>query len=469
MLTAAEKILQKALVSSKNLEKPDFTVDKDGKVVQDRGLDSRGWLNHVQAGLRDRAFFSSQVAQMHILDAARKVSAEYAEGGSDLSKLRMRMREYLQSGGYTPQPGEEGTIKDLLSKSRLDAIIKTNVEQARGFINYASGIEPGAFAAFPAQELRRIQRRNHERPDWPERWRRAMDKVGGKECTVTPDGRMVALKTSPVWSALSVFGQPFPPFDWGSGMGVMDVSKDEAIKFGLITQEKLKHEVDKLEQRREEKTLPSLTGHLSAKVAYRPNSKEWLELKDQFGDFVKYEGGEIKWREDWTESFLRNAGKEGFTFNAGLPTQSLLDVLARDVDDAHARMIKMDRPLEVKDEWLNDKGKHGRKPGHGRKHLFDNEVHEGNVPMDNHDLELLPSLWRSPTRADFSESEDNTLFLEIDTFDGCVIQARISVTKHEYRLKTIFKRRTSEIEENRDKRAVERAEIRTKQRAKKKG
>lgn len=469
MLTAAEKILQKALVSSKKLEKPDFTEDKNGNIVQDRGLDSRGWMNHVQAGLRDRAFFSSQVSEMHILDAARKVSAEYAEGGSDLSKLRMKMREYLQRGGYAPQEGEEGTIKDLLSKSRLDAIIKTNVEQARGFINYAAGIEPGAFAAFPAQELRRIQHRNHERQDWPERWRRAMDKVGRKECTVTPDGRMVALKTSPVWPALSVFGQPFPPFDWGSGMGVMDVSKDEAIKLGLITQEKLKHEVDKLEQRREEKTLPSLTGHLSAKVAYKRNSKEFRELQRTFGDFVKFEGDEIKWREDWTETFLRDAGKKGFSFDAGLPTQNLFDVVTRDIDEAHANMIRMDRQLSITDEWLNDEGNHGRQPGHGRKHFYDNEVVEGNIAMENHDLELLPSLWRSPTRADYSEREDNTLFLEIDTLDGCVIQARIAVTKHGYRLKTIFKRRTSEIEENRDKRAAERAAIRANQKRKKKG
>ena len=67
MLTASEKILQKALVGS--------------------NLDSRGW-NSIQAGLRDRAFFSSQVMEPHLLDAMQKLSAEYARGGTDLSKLR---------------------------------------------------------------------------------------------------------------------------------------------------------------------------------------------------------------------------------------------------------------------------------------------------------------------------------------------------------------------------------------------
>ena len=55
MLTASEKILQKALVGS--------------------NLDSRGW-NSIQAGLKDRAFFMSQVAELHIEDAARRLSAE---------------------------------------------------------------------------------------------------------------------------------------------------------------------------------------------------------------------------------------------------------------------------------------------------------------------------------------------------------------------------------------------------------
>ncbi|MBR0198127.1 MAG: hypothetical protein IJQ34_08330, partial [Kiritimatiellae bacterium] len=65
------------------------------------------------------------------------------------------------------------------------------------------------------------------RGDWPKRWQKA----GGK---IFPGGRMIALKDDPVWVKLSVFDNPFPPFDWGSGMGLEDIGRKEAVKLGLI-------------------------------------------------------------------------------------------------------------------------------------------------------------------------------------------------------------------------------------------
>lgn len=208
-MTAAEKILQKVLVGS--------------------NIDSSQW-NSIQAGLRDRAFFSSKVAEMSILEAAQKISSEYAKGERDLSSLRMELKDFLENkAGYVPSEDIRGTIKDLTSKARLDVIIKTNVAQARGFVQYAEGMTPGAFAAFPAQEFTRIEHRNKPRTTWPQRWKDAGGRLYG--------GRMIALKTDPVWTRLSIFGTPYPPFDWGSGMGVMDVSKREAIELGLIKQD----------------------------------------------------------------------------------------------------------------------------------------------------------------------------------------------------------------------------------------
>lgn len=437
MLTASEKILQKALVGS--------------------NLDSRGW-NSIQAGLRARAFFSSQVMEPHLLDAMQKLSAEYARGGTDLSKLRMEWTKYLDHTGYKPDPDVAGTIKDLSSQARIDVIIKTNVAQARSFIQYAEGMTPGAYAAFPAQEFLRVEYRKRQRTDWPKRWRKAGGEIYG--------GRMIALKNSSVWGNLGKagpFGTPYPPFDWGSGMGVLDVDRREAIELGLVSKEQIEEHVEKLRQRQSEGTLPSMNGHLVAKIPYKPNSTEWRDLKGNFGDFVKFEGNEIVWREDWTEDFLRNADKKGFSFNAGLPTQQLLDVVRRDCEESIAARIK-GSPLVCNDSWLNDEDdKVKREPGHGRKHFYDRETEPGNLPMTKSDLELLPSLWRSPTRADMSEAEDSTLFLEIDTLDGCVIQARIGLS-HNPRLKTIFKRRTSEIEENRDRRRSDREVRRIKQR-----
>ena len=114
-MTEAEFILQKALVGS--------------------NLDSSQW-NQIQAGFRNRAFFSSRVAQVNILAAMRDKVREYSEGETDISKIRMKIREDLQTLKYDPQ-GDRGTIHDLFSQARLDVIIKTNVAQARGYMQYA--------------------------------------------------------------------------------------------------------------------------------------------------------------------------------------------------------------------------------------------------------------------------------------------------------------------------------------------
>ena len=86
---------------------------------------------------------------------------------------------------------------------------------------------------YPAQRFTRIEFREKPRDNWPQRWRDAAKSVGNEG--VSKRG-MVALKTSPIWEALSKFGTPWPPFDWGSGMGLEDVSFDDAVKLGLIAE-----------------------------------------------------------------------------------------------------------------------------------------------------------------------------------------------------------------------------------------
>jgi hypothetical protein len=45
---------------------------------------------------------------------------------------------------------------------------------------------------------------------------------------------MIARKDSPIWEALSRFGTPYPPFDFNSGMWTKDVSREEAVGFGIL-------------------------------------------------------------------------------------------------------------------------------------------------------------------------------------------------------------------------------------------
>ena len=82
--------------------------------------------------------------------------ADRAGGHLSASEIRRDLRKVISSTGYRPPEGKEGTLQDLYSKRRLDTIIRTNVEQARGYVRHLDGMKPGAFAAFPGQELIRV-------------------------------------------------------------------------------------------------------------------------------------------------------------------------------------------------------------------------------------------------------------------------------------------------------------------------
>ncbi len=258
-MTAAEKILKKALIGS--------------------SLNSREW-NLVQAGLRDRAFISSQVESMRILHAARRMVADRAGGQLSASEIRRDLRKVISSTGYRPPEGKEGTLQNLYSKRRLDTIIKTNVEQARGYVRHLDGMRPGAFAAFPGQELIRVRERKEKR-DWSTRWKNA----GGQFY----NGRMIALRDDPIWERISVFGNPFPPFDWGSGMGVRAVSRRDSIALGVVTDNEVR---DKVQELKAEKPV-SMNENLAVSVT----PEEESELRQAFGDQIAIENGEARWRD----------------------------------------------------------------------------------------------------------------------------------------------------------------------------
>lgn len=363
-MTEAELILQKALVGS--------------------NLDSSQW-NQIQAGFRNRAFFSSRVAEVNILAAMRERVAKYAEGETDLSKIRMMIRDDLRRANYTPEPGQENTIHDLFSQARLDVIIKTNVAQARGYMQYAEGMSPGAFAAFPAQEFTRIAHRRNQRQDWPQRWAKAGGKVYG--------GKMIALKDDHVWERLSVFGNPFPPFDWGSGMGVLDVDRKTAIQLGLISDEELRGKTAALR----EKPVPDFNANLQATVPVpnlRRDSLCGQILIKNFGDQVAIENSVVSWQGNLIQDVIAGRRKKaqlGVGYNG--------------------------RPLPLSHNFFRE---------HLSKHFGDNETNPQSIPLTTGDYELLPSVWRKPDRVTKSRDRDH---LEFETFDGGILHLFVSEQK----------------------------------------
>jgi hypothetical protein len=101
----------------------------------------------------------------------------------------------------------------------------SNLAPAQGYGQALQGAQPEVLDQWPAQELVRVVDSAEPR-DWAARWAAAGGQFFG--------GRMVALKADPIWTAISRFKTPYPPFDFNSGMEVEDIDRDEAEALGLL-------------------------------------------------------------------------------------------------------------------------------------------------------------------------------------------------------------------------------------------
>lgn len=369
-MTPAEKILQKTLETS--------------------GLDSSQW-NQVHAGLRDRAFFSSRVESARFLHAARGQIAGLAAGTRSASEIRRDLRKLLESEGYASAAGDEGGIKDLRSQSRLDVLIETNARQARGYVQQLEGNTPGALSAFPAQELIRTRRSQAPR-DWTSRWRDAGGRLYG--------GRMAALKGDPVWIDISRFGVPWPPFDFGSGMGVQDLSREEALSLGVIRAD---------DPPPAAAVVPGFNSALEAEVPFPGrDSPEWQWLKDSFGDQVRYQPQPdgttiIKWQNEILKEALHEEGDPGAVVRFGKVTPAAL----KKAEEAGLSDMLANKSFSPDRTWLRN---------HVSRHVGENERRRDNVPITEGDLDLLPTIWRNPDKVNKSDAA-NAEFV-FAAFDG---------------------------------------------------
>lgn len=182
-------------------------------------------LEQIDVEILERATFSARVTSAEYLDEIDAVLAEYVDGKIDLASARLRLKEKLKVIGYRAEPGEEGTLKDFSSDVRTNLVLRTNAAQAQGYGDWMQGQDPAILDQWPAQELYRA--RNSK---VPRKWRARWSEAGGKLI----NGRMVARKNAPIWSNISRFGSPYPPFDFNSGMDVADVDRKEAMALGLI-------------------------------------------------------------------------------------------------------------------------------------------------------------------------------------------------------------------------------------------
>jgi hypothetical protein len=179
-------------------------------------------LDTLAPELRERAMFSAGVTEAEFLQQASDSVDQLLAGTTDRATMRQELKRLMGSLGAEV---DETDLTDLRSDARLNLILDTNLQMAQGYGAWRQGQDPEILDLWPAQELVRVQDAKEPR-DWPMRWAEA----GG---TFFGD-RMIALKNDPIWTRISRFGLPYPPFDFNSGMDVSDVDRETAIEAGLI-------------------------------------------------------------------------------------------------------------------------------------------------------------------------------------------------------------------------------------------
>lgn len=254
-------------------------------------LRSAEWLD-MPLALRERSMFSATVESVRVMKELQDRVLSSATPAEFIAKVRPFMREYgLGRDARGDGVADNADLTNLAGTSRLKLIYEQNLRSARGYGWWKQGQNADVLDAFPAQELLRVEDRKTKR-NWQARWEAA----GGR----TFAGRMIALKSDPVWRKISRFGTPWPPYDFGSGMGVEDVDREEAEALGLIARDApvKGDEADFNEE-------------LQASVKdLQPEHQEMIELA--FGDQVKIANGMAQWVRqtpytDWEKEGLPSA------------------------------------------------------------------------------------------------------------------------------------------------------------------
>lgn len=194
-------------------------------------------LARLDPAILERARFSAKVRSAQHLQVLDDGTNDIVAGQMDFATARLRLKQFLGRTGYQPPEELRGTLQDFSSDVRTDLQLRMNVQMAQGYGFWKQGQDPDLLDAFPAREFLRVESREEPRTDWPQRWNDARRATITDGATDADTGRMVALVGHQIWAKLNVFGHDYEPFDWNSGMGTEDVSRDEAIELELIARD----------------------------------------------------------------------------------------------------------------------------------------------------------------------------------------------------------------------------------------
>ena len=367
------------------------------KALAASGIPSSDW-EAVRAGLRDRAFFSARVQSLRFLHAARARTASLLQAArrqDGAFETRASAVSAVMAAARAEGLGDgSGRITDHASAARAALIVGTNAGLAAGHSRHASACSPGALAAFPGQELIRIRPARNPR-SWKERWAAA----GG----TLRAGRMAALLTDPVWTRISRFGTPYPPFDYNSGMGVRSLPRSECLSLGLITEDW-------------RPPATSLHDDFNASLTATLDFGHWTDtaladLRDHFRDQIQedqHPDGSVT--VTWRAHVIRDAFRTAAPGNGSIVKlgKASRDLLAATPDELLP--IVKGTGLSVTKELIT----HAIADGH-----WPEEKSGLNLPLEEADLDLIPLLWRSPDRVTPGNKKSGLSFvLEIDLLTG---------------------------------------------------
>ena len=178
--------------------------------------------------VKEQSFFMAGVMDAELAGAFQRASQAVLDGTMGEAEATRIIREGLTKSGYKPEPGQEGTIKDLTTVHRQLINLRTNVALANGWVNDVK--RRNNAKVMPVLEL--VRGRNAKEPRiWQRKlWPEAVAASGSK---ARPD-IMAALIDDPIWLYLSDFGVPYTPLKWGSGMNQVGMFKTQARELGLI-------------------------------------------------------------------------------------------------------------------------------------------------------------------------------------------------------------------------------------------
>ncbi|MBE6396670.1 MAG: hypothetical protein E7046_06680 [Lentisphaerae bacterium] len=389
------------------------------------GLSSAEW-SAWPAAVRDRAFFSSRVESVRFLETCRTRLAQLLDGAKNkdgaITSRAQVVSDIMRAARDAGIAQGTESLTDPGSVARANVIIDTNAAMAAGYARAQESNTLGARLAFPAQELVRIEERVKPR-DWRTKW---VGK-GGK----LYQGRMIALKEDPIWIAISRFKQPYPPFDFNSGMGLDDVSYDEAVKLGVMEEDY---------QPPDKSPLKAFNESLEADLKFKTNRKLFDDLHRIFGDQIRHEGGTIHWRHDAIkEAFI---SRKPFTMDIGEASPKLMSLLPNE----HLQKQVSGKQFVLNEEWLNKKRSNGKDH---RSHFIPLEDDDRNIPLEISDLELIPAIYHEPDYVEPGGTDDTFVCVMADgngDFYRLVLDA-----KKKIRVKSFYKRKFSIEEGGNDK------------------